>query len=471
MSDAACRAASGEFPILAVAGRPVLHSMSPIIFRELFRSSATKAAYTRVAAGSAAEALFLFRSLGMRGMNLTSPFKEEAVPLVDELSADARRLGAVNCLIPLGEGKVRGDNTDQQGVLGGLRGHGVEIEGKVCLVLGSGGAGKAAAFALQSAGGRVTIANRTRSRADDVAALVGCNSASLSDLPELARSADLIVSTIASAALPDPESWFPPGPSEDPSAPGRPTAVLDADYKTGALARYAASRGLPVATGADWLLSQALPAYSLFMGTEAKGAAARGDIAVLLEAACRDGSPGARQSGRKIALVGLMGAGKTRAGKILSQLLGIPFADADAEIEADASATIAEIFAREGESGFRAREARALDRITSIPGGAVISTGGGAPASVPCAALLAERCFPVWLYVTPKTAAARALKGPGGAATRPLLAGADPEERLAALEEERRGAYASCAELIVSTEGRGFGEVAEIIHDEIGLVS
>ena len=103
---------SSTIPILGVAGRPIFHSMSPVLFRGLFRASGVDAAYTRVAAASAAEALGLFRSLGMRGMNLTSPFKEEAVALVDELSPDARALGAVNCLVALGGGRVLGANTD-----------------------------------------------------------------------------------------------------------------------------------------------------------------------------------------------------------------------------------------------------------------------------------------------------------------------------------------------------------------------
>jgi shikimate dehydrogenase len=448
-------------PILAVAGRPVLHSKSPVIFRELFRSSGTKGAYSRLAAGSAAEAISLFRALGMRGMNLTSPFKEEAAPLVDELSDRAQKLGAVNSLARAGGGAIRGDNTDPEGVLGALAARGAAVTGSRCLVLGAGGAGKAAAFALISAGAEVTIANRTRSRADDAAALLGCSSASLDELPALAAAADFIVSTIASDALPDPEAWMPP-------AGGRLKAVLDADYKTGALARLASLRGLSAATGADWLLSQALPAYRLFMGGEALDVdeAERARLAAILAAA-----PPVFPRGRAIALVGLMGAGKTRVGRSLAGRLGAPFVDADAEIEAEASASIPEIFAREGEAGFRAREARALDRITSREGTAVISTGGGAPTDPASASILAESCLPVWLYVSPRTAAARAAKAPGGAASRPLIAAGDPEERLAALEAERRGAYASLAELIVSTEGHGPEEVAEMIHDEISRVS
>ena len=167
-----------------------------------------------------------------------------------------------------------------------------------------------------------------------------------------------------------------------------------------------------------------------------------------------------------IVVLGLMGAGKTHSGLALAKMMSLPFVDTDREIEAEAGATIPRIFASEGESGFRAREARLIDRITSTPGAAVISTGGGAVTVPAIAAMLSERCLVLWLHVSPKTAAARA-----GGGSRPLLSVSDPEARLVALEAERRGAYASCAELVVSTEGRVAGEAAEVIHDEIDRLS
>jgi shikimate dehydrogenase len=442
--------------------------MSPVIFRELFRVSGVKAAYIRVAAASATEAIAVFRALGMRGMNLTAPFKEEAVAAlapsrVDTLSPDARLLGAVNCLVPLEGGRILGANTDPEGVKGALRLRGVDPAGKRCLVLGAGGAGKAAALALVSGGGDVVVANRTRSRADEVAALLGCASASLDELPELAGRADIIASTLASGDLPDPEAWMPDARGPGGNAAGRRPAVLDADYKTGALARFAASRGLVVATGADWLVGQALPAYRLFMGDGVPAFDANSSEAL---AALLARSPRAYADGRKVAIIGLMGAGKTESGKALARLMNAAFVDSDREIEAEAGRSIPELFASEGEAAFRAREARIIDRITSTPGPAVVSTGGGAAASEACAAMLSKRCTVVWLYVSPRTAAARS-----SGSSRPLLAGGDPEVRLAAIEAARRGAYASAADLLVSTEGRGAGETAEVIHDEIDRLS
>jgi shikimate dehydrogenase len=438
-------------PILGVAGRPILHSMSPVVFRALFGSSGIEAAYTRIAAESAAEALGLFRSLGMKGMNLTAPFKEEAVALVDDLTPEARELGAINCIVALEGGRALGANTDTRGVMDVLRGCGVDAAGKHCLVIGAGGAGRAAARVLVGAGGDVVIVNRTRARAELLASALGCAAAGLEDLAALAIRASVIVSTLASDALPHPATWLPAVPA---------AVVLDADYKRGLLAGYASERGFAVATGADWLVCQALPAFELFMGRSPPIGPALAETAVSMAGR-------AAPAGRKVALVGLMGAGKTRAGKALARLLDRPFLDSDGEIEADAGISVAEIFAREGESGFRARELRAVDRVTSEPGPMVLAVGGGAVTIPAIARLLKERCLCVWLHVSPATAAKRTRGG-----ERPLLAVSEgAEARLGVLEAERRGAYASCAELLVSTEGRDARSVAEVIRDEIDRVS
>jgi shikimate dehydrogenase len=447
--------------ILGVAGRPILHSLSPVLFRELFRITGDGCVYTRVAAKSAAEALALFRALGMRGMNLTSPFKEEAAKLVDELSPEAAALGAVNSVVLGRDGKLVGHNTDPAGVLGSLASKGFDPKGKRCLVIGSGGAGRAAAHALVTAGARVVVANRTIARARELAARFGCEAASLDDLAELASVADLIVSTLASGVLPDPESWLPPRGAR---------MVLDADYKTGTLARYAASLGLEPVCGADWLIGQALPAFETFMcySVSKKPEASYAALEALLASSGR-----VYLAGRKIALIGLMGAGKSSVGRFLASLMGVPFVDCDKEIEAEAGMGVPDIFAAEGESGFRARETRVLDRITSSPGLAVVSTGGGAPTIEANAAMLRERCLAIWLYVSPETAADRsgAFRGSGATAARPLLSGANPAARLRELEEKRRFAYASQAELVISTEGRGAKAVAEELYEEIDRLS
>src|SRR5262245_42132741 len=99
---------------------------------------------------------------------------------------------------------------------------------------------------------------------------------------------------------------------------------------------------------------------------------------------------------RSVVLVGLMGAGKTVIGRRLAQVIGVPFKDADAEIEEAAGLTVNEIFARHGEPYFRSGERRVIRRLLDEPPH-VLATGGGAFMNEETRALIAERGFSVWL--------------------------------------------------------------------------
>lgn len=138
-----------------------------------------------------------------------------------------------------------------------------------------------------------------------------------------------------------------------------------------------------------------------------------------------------------IVLIGMMGAGKTAVGTELARQLGVPFIDTDAEIERAAAMTIPEIFARDGESFFRARESRVLERVL---GGqpCVISTGGGAWINAENRGMIAARGVSVWLDCDLKTLWHRVRLRP----TRPLLQTADPRGTLKRLLEERAPSYA-----------------------------
>ncbi|MCX7616345.1 3-dehydroquinate synthase [Tepidiforma sp.] len=140
---------------------------------------------------------------------------------------------------------------------------------------------------------------------------------------------------------------------------------------------------------------------------------------------------------RRIFLIGLSGSGKSTTGRILAERLGWAFIDTDKEIERKAGATVAELFAREGEAAFRERELRALEAAAAHEP-AVIATGGGAP-TIPAARPILGSGFVVWLAVSPAVAARRLLEAPN-ASERPLLAG-DPRARLEALLQSRIELY------------------------------
>ena len=149
---------------------------------------------------------------------------------------------------------------------------------------------------------------------------------------------------------------------------------------------------------------------------------------------------------RPIALVGLMGAGKSAVGRRLARKLDLPFVDADEEIERAAGLAISEIFERFGEPQFRDGERRVIARLARN-GPCVIATGGGAFIHAETRALLLERCITVWLDAAIETLAERV----GRSDHRPLLRGKDPRTVLAALAEQRNPAYAE-AHLTVRSE-------------------
>ena len=160
---------------------------------------------------------------------------------------------------------------------------------------------------------------------------------------------------------------------------------------------------------------------------------------------------------RSIALVGLMGAGKTSVGKRLAQRLRLPFVDSDSEIETAAGMTVADMFARHGEAQFRDGERRVIARLVAASP-RVIATGGGAFADPETRALMLERCRVVWLDASIETLAKRV----GRKDTRPLLFGKDPIRVLGELAERRNPLYAE-AHIRVRSHDEPHAELVELI--------
>jgi shikimate dehydrogenase len=156
-----------------VVGNPVAHSLSPRIHAAFAAQLGEQVVYTAelVAPGALAEALVRLRQAGLRGLNVTVPFKEDAFRLADELTARARLAGAVNTLSFRADGTLGGDNTDGHGLVQDLRVNmGIDLAGARVLVVGAGGAARGIVGPLFGAGvGRLVIANRTRERAERLA--------------------------------------------------------------------------------------------------------------------------------------------------------------------------------------------------------------------------------------------------------------------------------------------------------------
>ena len=155
---------------------------------------------------------------------------------------------------------------------------------------------------------------------------------------------------------------------------------------------------------------------------------------------------------KTVALIGLMGAGKSSVGRRLASALGLPFKDADTEIEAAAGRSVSDIFSTLGETAFRDGERRVIARLLAGPKH-VLATGGGAFMREETRLLLQQEAVTVWLKADVEVLARRVARKD----TRPLLSGKDPVAVLSALAAVRHPVYA-LADLVVETGDGSHGQ-------------
>jgi len=159
-----------------VIGTPIRHSLSPVLYNAAFRALDLDWVFValEVAAGSGDAAVTAMRTLGIEGLSVTMPHKEDAARACDRLTPTAAALGAVNSVV-LQAGTLIGDSTDGVGFLDALReDEGFDPAGARCLVLGAGGAARAVVLALaDAAAAEVAVLGRTPERAEAAAALAG----------------------------------------------------------------------------------------------------------------------------------------------------------------------------------------------------------------------------------------------------------------------------------------------------------
>lgn len=165
---------------------------------------------------------------------------------------------------------------------------------------------------------------------------------------------------------------------------------------------------------------------------------------------------------KNIFLIGPMGAGKSAVGRHLARTLHLTFVDSDDEVESRTGVDIAFIFEKEGEDGFRKREAAAIDDLTRLDN-VVLATGGGAVIDPENRSHLGGRGLVVYLYTTVDQQVARTQKG----RLRPLLTAGDPRGTLEELLLARDPLYREIADLVVETDGRKVHSVAGEIIESI----
>jgi shikimate kinase len=157
-----------------------------------------------------------------------------------------------------------------------------------------------------------------------------------------------------------------------------------------------------------------------------------------------------------------MGAGKSAVGRYLARALHLTFVDSDDEIESRTGVDIPFVFEKEGEEGFRKREAAVIDDLSKIDS-VVLATGGGAVTNADSRSRLGGRGFVVYLYTTVDQQVLRTRKG----RERPLLENVDPREALKELLLTRDPLYREIADIVVETDGRKVKSVADEIIEQV----
>jgi shikimate dehydrogenase len=217
-----------------------------------------------VAPGAVEAAFAGVRALGFAGVSVTIPHKTAALEAVEEVTDAARAVGAVNTVVPTAGGRLRGDNTDGAGFLASLADEGFDPTGRVCVVLGAGGAARAVVHALARAGAaEIVVVNRTPARAELTAALAGAPGrvGSAADV----RGADLVVNATPLGLAGSPDLPI------DPELLGKGHLVVDLvpNPAVTPLMRAARERGAGVAGGLGMLVHQGALAFELWTGRPA----------------------------------------------------------------------------------------------------------------------------------------------------------------------------------------------------------
>lgn len=428
-----------EIRLYAVAGNPVLHSKSPDMFNVVFRAKSMDAHYLCLALSGVEEMRRIMEEVDILGLNVTSPFKETIIPFLDEMDDTARRVGAVNTVVR-DHGRLTGYNTDVQGVRKALLSDGMVLKGSKALVLGAGGAAKAAICALLSEGARVFVANRTEDKARHLAAALGCTWTPLTEIGHIAKDLNVIVSCLSTD-----EEVFPA------DALRKEMVILDAFYgKETHLVRSGYEKGCIVIDGREWLLFQGAAAFLHFTNSEPSLKTMRG---ALLRPVM------AQRKG--IVLTGFMGTGKSTVGTHLAGLSGLPFIDIDREIEKKHASPIAEIFRKQGEKTFRAMETAEIEKTVGMPP-SVISCGGGAVLNKGNVEILRRNHVVVWLWANTQIILDRV----GKDGTRPLLNVENKRSAIETMLQERKPYYAMASHILVDTTNKSPEEVAERIFYE-----
>ena len=408
-----------------VIGERLPHTLSP----EIHKSFGREIYDVKELSSESALSEFV-KSREYDGYNVTIPYKQAIMPLLDEISDGAREIGSINTVVTEG-GRLVGYNTDALGMSYALSRAGITLKGKNVLILGSGGTCKTAKYVCRTEGASsVNVVSRTG----------GINYQNCYDLQDV----QVIINTTPVGMMPHAY--------EKPIELNRYTrleGVFDCIYNPleTMLIRDARALGVKAANGLAMLVEQARAAHNLYQKAQ--------NLSMVGEAATEAVVTKLGTDRRNIVLVGMAGSGKSVIGKLVAKRLNRQFVDTDSEIERAAGKSIPQIFEDSGEEYFRALERQFVEEVCTRQG-LVVSTGGGA--------VLNERNVFFMkangtCYLITRDVDKLATKN------RPLSPDKESARRL---YEERKPIYFATADVVVDNDGDIESAVERVISDFCG---
>lgn len=358
------------------------------------------------------------------GANVTIPYKKTVMPHCDVLTDAAKKIGCVNCLSTLPDGRLMGDNTDYAGFLNLADSVGVDFNGKNVVILGSGGTSLTTRTAANDRGAKsITIVSRS-------------GEVNYDNVYELADT-EIIINTT-------PVGMFPNNGEKTIDLTRFPKlcGVLDVVYNplSTALLMEAKKLGIPCGCGLRMLVAQAKYAAERFIDSMIDDSRID-EIEMELRAKLTN-----------IVLVGMPGCGKSSIAKILGERMGREVIETDQMVEQAAGMTIPEIFAKFGEEHFRKLESDAVKTAGSRTG-VIISTGGGAVKNPKNVDMLRQNGMVAWIN---RPIEALATSG------RPLSKDIDT---LKTMWEERKPIYSAAADVAIDNSGDINDAVKAIVEE------
>lgn len=252
---------SATTTVAAVVGSPVKHSLSPLIHNAWIEAAGLDAVYIAIEPGDFVAFALALKGGTIRGLNVTAPFKADALALTDDASVRARRAGAANLLIFEPAGDILADNTDGEGLLAAFaeQAPGFDVRAGPAVILGAGGAARGAVAAFVDAGApTVRVVNRSPERARALAADFGSTITAydFGDIDQALDGANAVVN-----ATPDATAI-------SLKAAPRSATIMDMVYRplSTPLLSQAKALGMPTVDGLAMLIGQARPSFTALFG-------------------------------------------------------------------------------------------------------------------------------------------------------------------------------------------------------------